>query len=785
MTAFRPLARLAAVALVGLAAAFPAEAQRRFEIHSRGMLHETVFNTGEIGRAYHQGGGGNATEVPMMEWPGNSAVTVDDINYDGKHYTNGGGVYISAQLPDSTERVHALSGGVGASQPDVTVGRWSYPLTITRTENYPVLADGTLNGAYDPNEAEEIIVASWATPVGITVTRTSRAWSYPDYDDLIVYEYAFEYTGDRDGDTVPDTDQPITDVTIAFAYGLAPNMFGNLRTYGSWSDDEYQDNDQRGRFDPLRFLNYTYHQTGLPDPVYYDEWGRTGQNGGGLNAPGTPGYMMLHFDTERLALQGQTLADVTQSDSSIVWTQAYGGGVKIKQPWFVRQETSNLRQSKLENYLRVDTRKNAPLREGSVIPPEGGVDDPAYQHYLDYWVGAGRYNFRQTRWATGRITVFGPYRFEVGETARFALAEVIGFGAVRPEQAYLPPGERTTPEQDDYLVDWGGSCGEDCGEDGSRGFFPIASYADTVRYGGNPVFPSIFPYGPGADEGTVIKRHGSPYLSEYDLPDYVNSDVVTIREVADKAYHAYTGRTFTAPEYNRPELNPEAGVYRIPIPVPAPALTVASDERAQNVLSWSDAVERFSAPRLQGAFDHYRVARSTHPAGPWETIAEVNPGDPAFVHTGTYSFVPDGDYVVLDPEPTVGETFYYSVVSVDENGRTSGRTNVTAFETQLGAVAALGAVHVVPNPFVVNSGFGGASDSSLRLGFYGLPARATIRIYSFAGQLVETIEHDSPTYSVAYLQETRNNQRLASGVYFYVVTTPDGEATQGKFVIIR
>ena len=787
MTTSRIYVRAALVALAGLAATVPpAEAQRRFEIHSRGMLHETVFNTGEIGRAYHQGGAGNATDVPMMEWPGNSAVTIDDINYDGKHYTNGGGVYISAQLPDSTERVHALSGGVGASQPDVTVGRWSFPLTITRRENFPILEDGTINPSYDPNEAEEIIVASWATPVGITVKRTSRAWSFPDYDDLIVYEYEFEYTGDRNGDTIPDTDQPITDVTIAFSYGLAPNLFGNLRTYGSWTDDEYQDNDQRGRFDPLRFMNYTYHQTGLPDPVYYDEWGATGENGGGLNAPGTPGYMMLHFDTEHLStIDSGTLADVSQSDSAIVWTEAYGGGVKIKQPWFVRQETSNMRASKLQAYLRVDTRKNAPLREASIIPPEGGVDDPAYQHFLDYWVGAGRYNFRQTRWATGRITVFGPYRFEVGETARFALAEVIGFGAVRQEEAYLPPGERTSPEQDHYLVDWGGSCGEDCGEDGSRGFFPIASYADTVRYGGNPVFPAIFPYGPGTDEGTVIKRHGSPYLSEYPLPDYVNSDVVTIREVADRAYFAYTGREFSAPEYNRPELNPQAGVYDIPIPVPAPALTVASDERARNVLYWSDAPERFTAPRLQGSFDHYEVARSAHPAGPWETIATVSPGDPAFIHTGEYSFVPDGDYVVVDPEPTVGETVYYSVVSVDENGRKSGRTNVTEFETQLGAVTELGDVHVVPNPFVVNSGFGGASESSLRIGFYGLPAQATIRIYSFAGQLVETIEHDSPTYSVAYLQETRNNQRLASGVYFYVVTTPEGESTRGKFVIIR
>jgi len=91
----------------------------------------------------------------------------------------------------------------------------------------------------------------------------------------------------------------------------------------------------------------------------------------------------------------------------------------------------------------------------------------------------------------------------------------------------------------------------------------------------------------------------------------------------------------------------------------------------------------------------------------------------------------------------------------------------------------------VPNPFVVSSGFGGEVESQLRIGFYGLPARATIKIYSFSGQLVAPIEHDDPTYSVAYFQVTRNNQRLASGVYFYVVTTPEGEVARGKFVIIR
>ena len=49
----------------------------------------------------------------------------------------------------------------------------------------------------NPNEAEEIIKSSWGTSVGIAVTRTSRVWSYPDYDDMIIYEYEFEYNGEK------------------------------------------------------------------------------------------------------------------------------------------------------------------------------------------------------------------------------------------------------------------------------------------------------------------------------------------------------------------------------------------------------------------------------------------------------------------------------------------------------------------------------------------------------------------------------------------------------------
>jgi hypothetical protein len=73
----------------------------------------------------------------------------------------------------------------------------------------------------------------------------------------------------------------------------------------------------------------------------------------------------------------------------------------------------------------------------------------------------------------------------------------------------------------------------------------------------------------------------------------------------------------------------------------------------------------------------------------------------------------------------------------------------------------------------------------MKLGFYNLPKQCTIRVFSYSGQLVQTIEHNSELYSTEWLQTTRNNQIIASGVYFFVVQTPDGKTTHGKFVVIH
>jgi hypothetical protein len=125
---------------------------------------------------------------------------------------------------------------------------------------------------------------------------------------------------------------------------------------------------------------------------------------------------------------------------------------------------------------------------------------------------------------------------------------------------------------------------------------------------------------------------------------------------------------------------------------------------------------------------------------------------------------------------------------VDGKGNKSGRTNITLHESSIGAAPTLQQVYVAPNPFFVKSGYPGSTpdgDINYQLRFFNLPKVCTIRIYSYSGQLIQTIDHNVDKIQHPWFQITRNNQLIASGIYFYVVDSPDGSRCHGKFVIIN
>ena len=747
------LAALLALPFLLLAGTAESQQLRESRVHTRGMLHETIYNTGEIGRKWHYRDH-DITLDPLMEWPGNSATIIDGLQYSGQHNIIGGGISISASYGDAnpfdlTQRLYSFGGSSGQHIPITVAGVYSFPISIERIENYPLLEDGTLNPAYDPDEAEEIIISKWATNTGITVTRTTRAWSYPDYDDLIIFEYTFENTGDTDGDGAANTNETLYEVLIGFHYGVAPSMLGFQRWYGTWEYDFMYKNDLRGYFDRHRWLRYVlntgngldaeFSEGGKPDPKYFPNFATSGQQGGGLMSPQAPGIQMLFYDRNHLAKQGETFAlDPRVSNERMIDDDG-----TLRQPFMNKVESGNSREDKMQPKLVPYTRWSGtytPYRETVWAPPAGTEDPDSLR-----WTGRGAYNFRQSYKAVGHHIAFGPYILEQGEKIEFSYAEVVGYGAT----------------EDPNEWDEGGGLGEVIDE--QLPWHLVPRWNDEVK-------------DPASNQ--ILTQN---YLGDYGYPDYVNSEVRTVKDVADMAYNAYTGKPPVLPLW--PEDNPPDGVYQIPAPPPAPVTIISNNEFAHSVIRWGRAQEAFSHPRLTGPAAMYRVYKSSAAIGPWTLLAEVPVGSAQYL-------VDEETYEVIDPETIVGESQWYSVTSVDAGGNVSGKTNLTQATAGLGPVVGeITAVHAVPNPFYLNSGFtgGGTGNNSPdnQIGFYGLPEQATIEIYSYSGQLVETIEHDAAQYSTPWFQVTRNDQEIASGVYFFIVHSADGQMYRGKFVVIK
>jgi hypothetical protein len=95
-------------------------------------------------------------------------------------------------------------------------------------------------------------------------------------------------------------------------------------------------------------------------------------------------------------------------------------------------------------------------------------------------------------------------------------------------------------------------------------------------------------------------------------------------------------------------------------------------------------------------------------------------------------------------------------------------------------------VHTVPDPYYATSAFD-LGPTQKELQFVNLPPAATIRIYSLSGVLVDVINHSDPAGGgmAKWNLRNRSNQFVASGVYLFHVSTPDGKSEVGKFTVVN
>jgi hypothetical protein len=86
-------------------------------------------------------------------------------------------------------------------------------------------------------------------------------------------------------------------------------------------------------------------------------------------------------------------------------------------------------------------------------------------------------------------------------------------------------------------------------------------------------------------------------------------------------------------------------------------------------------------------------------------------------------------------------------------------------------------VVVYPNPFKPSKGH-------IKIRFEGLTENVTIRIYNIAGELVKS-EENIITGFFDWDVKNDSGEKVASGVYIYVITDDEGRIKKGKIAIIR
>jgi len=718
--------------IVSLLTSLSLAQSRQSANHTRGLLHQTVYNTGELGRAFDGGQSGMSDGCSSMEWPPNSTLIVDGRKFQGQHNSMGGGLYLDGVLNGARQTVACGAVATAGNGLSVQVaGIYSFPGSITRTENYPVLPDGSLNPSYNPNEAEEIIVADWSTPLNIMVTRTSRAWSFPGYDSFIIYEY----------DLVNTNAVPITDGFVGWGYGLSPSMFGYERLYNEWSEAiDMRSKDMYARFDFKRWMSYNHDRTGKPDTEFFSLWSQSGDRGG-LNTPQAVGFLPLHYDHDHLAVKGETNYPAGL-DSTYVWDETN----RIKQPYTNRYENRNLDITKISSWTDIITRKTSAF--GGVYDSTSFLATNASD--WTYWKGRAKPS-SSLGWKQPVVHgyVFGPYIFPPNEHIHFAVAEVVGYG----------PGVAS----DSIYSDLGGGV-----ETSGNVFHRVPSWYSEMNYptaGGDP--PAI----------------GSSYLQTHPLPWYVTPGVVSIRDVADRAIQMYTGST-QAVKYDTVQFDPAntplQGRYNsTPLYIPAPAITV---EKGYYFLSpyyfeevsWGAQVESFAAPRLSAPFSHYILLRAPSPLGPWVTIDSISKMDTRYLRNSTYT-------VRID-SLLVAEAHYYAVVSVDTKGNRSGLTSMVARDTILTGVRTPD-VGSRPDQFVLGQNFPNPFNPSTTISF-SLPTRSYVMlsVFNMLGQkVIELVrgEREAGSYSFTF-----DASGLASGVYLYRMQAGSFVQTK-KLVVVK
>ena len=271
--------------------------------------------------------------------------------------------------------------------------------------------------------------------------------------------------------------------------------------------------------------------------------------------------------------------------------------------------------------------------------------------------------------------------------------------------------------------------------------------------------------------------------------------------------------------------------YILPSPPPSPNLAVIPGD-AKVSLFWDNLPEYYEDPITREMdFEGYRIYSSPKTFGSKESaslLAQFDMRDKMALGYDTgfeavqfdttingkdyqYRFVNDG---LLNGWPG---KYFYAITSYDKGNPANNMPSMESSINENLTYAIAGRpisksqdrmIYVYPNPYKAGAFWDGSGTRDRLIWFANLPARATIRIYSLAGDLIDELRHDVNTYSgadISRLSEgigsgnmafsggehgwdliSRHDQAIATGLYLYSVKDEgNGDIFTGKFLVIK
>ncbi|MBN1350318.1 hypothetical protein JXJ21_12965 [candidate division KSB1 bacterium] len=607
------------------------------------------------------------------------------------------------------------------------------------------------------DDAEEIMIVKWTTGMGITATKKAKSWSYQKYDDFIIVENVFEYTGDSNGDGVLDstdvfgTDLPVlTGVYFSFANMLTSSLQGE--TWGedpvmSWSD--WRNNSPPAQDDIYKYSDSPGYQALLPEDTQDYIGKKMSYNFDGddpdndYNDTGEPyveKYVQRNTGNEQqgqsetqllsYAFIGMAPLDCDPTDGFANDNNSYVAPETMDQPsrckWWpmyrmddkpLEPNLQSFTEDEIYDLLTLDD----PANDNPAVHP-----DPPSPDALRL-VGLNTH-----------FQVYGPYTMQPGDKVKIVIAYLGGSGAdylanqgvydpkLAPENAWarsLNPGKMKEYEY------------------GERSLFHNLSLAQEL------------------------------YDMEYDVPDpppdVLIQDVIPNPKGHLQVFWSDEALEAEDPDYAGEEAKDVAGfrVYKL-------LVGGASDK--------ADPNEPRSDDKLTGNWHN----------GPYAFMDEIRKGQ-AKSDLGLIVYNKERhQYVFTDVTTRAGAFLYFYSVRTFDTGHNdwkgTGKT-VPSLESGLSAPEQkmlIGkeayqlsskasdqmeqTIRVVPNPYKKDGVHEYTQTNAIK--FFNVPQKCTISIYSVSGELVARTHHDEASPLGEWDQQTvKFAGDIAPGIYFWVV----------------